>query len=218
MEAKVIQVEREIVEQFVCKQHYSHRMSIFWCGFALVENSRVEGVCLFGQPSPSIQKYAFKDRDFKMLELTRLVVQTKTKNAASFLVANALNQLEKPCAVVSFADTEYHHVGIIYQATNWIYTGATVSHDHMYLIDGEKRHSMSLRDKGITNPKTWAKANGIQTFSPLPKHRYFYLCGDKRQKKTMLSKLTYPIIKEYPKSDKVNYDTGEEIVCFMSFV
>src|SRR5690606_5186112 len=150
---------------------------IFWAGFGLVEDGAVQGVCVFGQPSPPIQKHAFTGRDFKLYELSRLVVQTKTKNASSFLVAGALRGLEAPCAVVSYADMEQSHCGIVYQATNWIYTGATVSHDHAYIVDGRRTHPMTLRDRGITNPKEWAKENGIQTVKPMPKHRYFYLIG-----------------------------------------
>lgn len=209
MSLSIIKVDKVTCEQFVLNKHYSRRASIFWAGFGLVEDGLIQGVCVFGQPSPPIQRHAFKDRDFKLYELSRLVVQTKTKNAASFLVANALKMLEQPCAVVSYADMEQSHCGIIYQATNWLYTGSTVSHDHMYLVDGVRTHPMTLRDRGITDPKTWAKANGIQTIKPFPKHRYFYLCGSKYQKKSMLDKLSYPVISEYPKVDQVRYDDGK---------
>ncbi len=209
---QVIKLSKQQCELFVTKKHYSKRASIFWAGFGLVEDGLVTGVVVYGQPSPPIQKHAFKDRDFKLYELSRLVVQSKTRNAASYLVANSLNMLEKPCAVVSYADTEWGHSGIVYQATNFLYTGSTVSHDHLYLVDGVRTHPMTLRDKGITNPKEWAKLNNIETVKPKPKHRYFYLCGNKYQKKSMLSKLTYPVVSKYPKSDKTTYDDGELLV------
>lgn len=207
----VVPVTKKQCEEFVLNKHYSRRASIFWAGFGLVEDDALQGVCVFGQPSPPIQRFAFKDRDFKMYELARLVVQTKTKNAASMLVGRALQMLEKPCAVVSYADMEQAHCGIIYQATNWIYTGATVSHDHAYIVDGKRVHPISLRDKGITNPKEWAKANGIQTVKPMPKHRYFFACGDKRQRKSIMSRLAYPVVADYPKCDQSRYDDGAVI-------
>lgn len=205
----VERVSKSIADEFVTKKHYSRRASIFWAGFALVENGMIEGVCVFGQPSPPIQKHAFRDRDFRLYELARLVVQTKTRNAASFLVGNALRMLEQPCAVVSYADMEQQHCGVVYQATNWLYTGSTVSHDHAYLIDGVRTHPMTLRDRGITNPKEWAKANGIKTVKPAEKHRYFYFCGTKRQKKAMYEKLAYPVVGSYPKCDQRRYDDGD---------
>lgn len=209
---KVIRVSKKICDKFVLEKHYSHRSSIFWAGFALIEDGKVEGICVYGQPSPSIQKSAFKDRDFRLYELSRLVVQSTTKNASSFLVGNSLKMLEpKPSAVISYADSEWGHCGYIYQATNWLYTGATVSHDHMYLVDGKLTHSMTLRDRGITNPKEWARNNGIQTVKPYPKHRYFYFVGSSRQKKSMLSKLSYTVISKYPKMDSHRYNDGERI-------
>ena len=179
----VIELSKKECTEWITQKHYSRKMSIFWKGFGLVEDNTIQGVCVYGQPSPPIQKHAFVDRDFKLYELTRLVIQSKTKNAASFLIGNSLKLLDKPCAVVSYADSEYSHCGIVYQATNWLYTGSTVSHDHLYLIDGVRTHAMTLRDKGITSPKTWAKENNIETVKPKPKHRYFQFVGDKKQKK-----------------------------------
>jgi hypothetical protein len=212
---QVIQIDKATCEEFVTKKHYSRRKSIFWKGFALIEDNQIGGIVVFGQPSPAVQKHAFKDRDFKFYELSRVVVQSKTKNASSFLVGNALKLLDSPCAIVSYADSEYNHCGIIYQATNWLYSGNTTSHDHLYLINGERVHPMTLRDRGITNPKQWAKENNIETIKPSPKHRYFFFVGDKRQKRNMLGKLNYSVISEYPKCDQVRYDDGEVINKFI---
>jgi len=209
---KVVPITKSICEEFVINKHYSHRKSIFWKGYALVENNFITGICVYGQPSPPLQKYAFVDRDFRLYELSRVVVQSKTKNASSFLIGNSLKQLEpKPCAVVSFADSEQNHCGYIYQATNWIYTGSTVSHDHLYIVDGKRTHPMTLRDAGILNPKEWAKNNNIQTVKPYPKHRYFFIVGNKFDKKKMLQKLKYPVINKYPKIIPNRYDDGEDI-------
>lgn len=210
-ELMVIPLTKKKCEEFVLKKHYSRRASIFWAGFGLVENDMIVGTVVYGQPSPPIQKHAFRERDFKLYELARLVIQTKTKNAASVLVSQSLQMLDGPCAVVSYADMEQSHCGIIYQATNWIYTGATTSHDKMYLVDGKRVHPMSLRDKGITAPTEWAKENNIQMVKPHPKHRYFYLVGNKYQKKNMLGRLTYPVVNRYPKCDQARYDDGEQI-------
>lgn len=119
--------------------------------------------------------------------------------------------LEKPCAVVSYADMEQGHSGIIYQATNWIYTGSTVSHDKLYVIDGKRVHPMSLRDKGITNPTAWARENGVESVKPHPKHRYFYLCGSRSERRRMLNRLNYDVVGQYPKSERSTYDDGPDL-------
>jgi hypothetical protein len=190
---RVVRANKSVCDSFVREVHYSKRPSIFWAGFALCEGVRVTGVCVFGQPSPPIQKHSFLDRDFNLYELSRLAIKSEDRNAASFLVGNALKRLERPCAVVSYADSSWGHSGIVYQATNWLFTGSTKSHDHLYLVDGVRTHPMTLRDRGVTSPKDWAKENGIQTLPPEPKHRYFYLCGDRKQKREMLHKLRYPV-------------------------
>lgn len=209
---QVVSVSKSVAEEFVLTKHYSRRSSIFWAGFGLVEQGMITGVAVYGQPSPPIQKHAFKDRDFRLYELARVVVQSKTKNASSFLVANSLKLLEpKPCAVVSYADMEQNHCGIIYQATNWTYTGATKSHDKAYIVNGKRTHPMTLRDQGITDPTRWAKENGIQMVPPMEKHRYFTFVGDKRQRAVMRKKLTYPALTTYPKCDQRRYDDGPQI-------
>lgn len=165
-------------------------------------------------PRPYKNTHSMKEI-FVSMNYVGLVVWSKTKNATSFFIANSLKllyrKLGEPFAVVSYADSEYGHAGIIYQATNWIYTGATKSHDKAYIIDGKRIHPMTLRDRGITNPTTWAKENNIEMVKPEPKHRYFIFVGDKRSKKKMLHKLKYPIVNEYPKCVQKRYDTGPDI-------
>lgn len=210
---EVVSVSKKQADEWVRTKHYSRRPSIFWAGFGLLIEGKIEGVCVFGQPSPSIQSHAFKDRDFKVYELSRLVIQTKENNAASFLVGNSLRMLDSPCAVVSYADSEWGHVGIIYQATNWIYTGSTISHDCAYLVNGKRIHPMTLRDMGITAPKKWAKENGVEIIKPLPKHRYFYFAGNKKEKSKMIECLNYEVVSSYPKpKENHRYDDGPLIV------
>lgn len=207
----VITIDKPTAELFVKQKHYSRRASVFWAAFGLEVGGKIEGVVVYGQPSPSLQKHAFRDRDFRLYELSRLVVQTGERNAASILVGRSLQMLPAPCAVVSYADTEQGHSGIIYQATNWTYTGSTVSHDHLYMVDGERVHPMTLRDRGILDPKRWAKENGIATVKPSPKHRYFFAVGDRRERRSIMARLAYPVVTEYPKSDQTRYDDGPTI-------
>lgn len=207
----VKRIDKSIADLIISNKHYSKRLGIFWEGFGLFDDDKLIGVCCFGQPSAPIQKYAFKDRDFRLYELTRLVVDNDVKNAASFLISQSTKMLkERFCAIISYADSAHGHSGIVYQATNWLYTGSTVSHDNLYLVDGVATHPMTLRDKfGITKPAIWAKENNIQKIKPMPKHRYFFFVGSKKQKKQMKALLNYPEIKDYPKSEKKYYNNGE---------
>lgn len=206
----VIPCTKRDADAIVTARHYSRKPSIFWKGFALVRGGQIEGVAVYGQPSAAIQKHAFHERSFRLYELSRVVVQTPERNAASFLIGRSLQMLETPCAVVSYADSAWGHTGCIYQATNWLYTGATKSHDHLYLIDGVATHPMTLRDRGITNPKEWARLNDIETVPPKEKHRYFYMLGGKRDRRLMRDTLRYPAM-PYPKGEANRYDDGERV-------
>jgi hypothetical protein len=209
MTIDVIKVGAHIARPFVLKKHYAHRMPICWECFGLVVNELIDGVVIYGQPSPPIQRHAFRKRNFRLYELSRLVIQTALPNAASLLIGRSLQMLaSQPCAVVSYADTEWGHSGIVYQATNWIYTGAVKSHDHTYLVNGVRTHPITLRDRGISDPKRWARENNITTLPPCIKHRYFYLIGTRKQRRDMLANLNYPVITSYPKSPKQLYHAG----------
>ncbi len=207
---RVERIDKETAEAVVRAKHYSRRLGIFWEGYGLFDDDRIVGVCCYGQPSAPIQKHAFKDRTFRLYELTRLVVDDGVQNGASMLVGRSLRMLsEHPCAVISYADSAHGHCGIVYQCTNWIYTGPVVAHDSLYVVNGERLHPMTLRDRlGVTEPAKWARENGIEVVKPESKHRYFYLCGTKTQKAAMLSRLAYPVVSEYPKADKAKYDAG----------
>ena len=212
-------IDKATAEIIVKNKHYSKRLGILWEAFGLYHEDKIIGVCCYGQPSAPIQKHAFNDRNFRLYELTRLVIDNDApKNAASFLIGNSLKLLkEQPSAVISYADTSWNHCGIVYQATNWLYTGGTKSHDSLYVVNGEKLHPMTLRDKyGITNPVEWAKENSIERVKPDVKHRYFYLNGTQKQRKAMFKKLRYPVIKEYPKIDKVFYESPDDCQSLLS--
>lgn len=113
---------------------------------------------------------------------------------------------------IRIADMEQSHCGIIYQATNWVYTGSTISHDKAYIVDGKRVHPMTLRDSGITDPTRWARENNIQMVKPMPKHRYFQFVGSKSDKRYMRNKLNYPILDQYPKCDQNRYDDGDDLI------
>ena len=119
--------------------------------------------------------------------------------ATSCLTASRCSNIYIYIFVVSYADTAWGHVGYVYQATNWLYTGMSAKRTDTYQPDG--LHPRAYNKNNHSNLK--------QTRSP--KHRYVYLVGDKRKRKEMLKELNYPVIKEYPKGDSIHYDTHNPI-------
>ena len=157
------------------------------------------GCCTYGIPaSPSLcVGLAGKENRDKVLELNRLAIDPKMNgdNRASFLVSRSLKMLPRGTYVVSYADTGWTHVGYVYQACNFLYTGLSAKRVDTYQPDG--KHS-----------RCYDKNNHSDLHQTRnPKHRYIYLVGTKNDKKQMMKELRYPVYSEYPKGDERRYDT-----------
>jgi len=168
----------------IMREHYAHRMPTIQRAFALMENGSMVGVVTFGQPASPSVKVSMMGAEWvgEIMELNRLVIVTRTKNAASFLVGGALRRLPK-IPIVSYADPAFGHVGYIYQATNWNYAGVPerVRTDYMIPGRGHSRHG-----------KTKIGDDQMIAVTRLPKHRY-WLCRDKRLAAAVLwPRLPYP--------------------------
>lgn len=110
-------------------------------------------------------------------------------------MSHSLKMLPNGTFVVSYADTAWTHVGYVYQACNFLYTGLSAKRLDSYVADG--RH-----------PRCYDKNNHSKDYQTRSqKHRYVYLVGDKRTKKRMLQQLKYKIVDKYPKGNENHYDT-----------
>ena len=171
--------------------------------FGLFVNGKMIGVVTYGIPAshPLCIGIAGEENQYNVMELNRLVIlpEYNGKNYASYLVAHSLKQLPNHTFVVSYADTAWSHVGYIYQATNFLYTGMSAKRNDTYQPDG--LHPRAYNKNSHSNLKQTRSA----------KHRYVYLVGDKRTKKQMLKELKYPIIPEYPKGDEQHYDINNPV-------
>lgn len=172
--------------------HYAHRLPSISYAYGLFENGELIGCCTFGSPaSPSLVKGVCGGQFMKqVVELNRLVLKYNRKNEASYLVSRALKLLPKPKVVVSYADTKQSHVGIVYQATNFLFTGTTKPRTD---IDTGEKHSRHY--EGITDYSKRKERSA--------KHRYVMFLGSKVERKKMAKALKYPI-KDYPKLDQDN--------------
>lgn len=186
---------------FIMNIHYARRMPCVQFAFGLYENDELIAVITYGQPaSPSLCKGIAGEVNRKhVLELNRLVIlpQYNGGNYGSYLVANTLKMLPNRTFVVSYADWGgWHHVGYIYQATNWLYTGMTKPRTDKYSESGHSRHYAE---------------NESRRQMRTAKHRYVYLVGNKRDKREMSKELNYPVITEYPKGDSQHYDVSNPV-------
>lgn len=116
-------------------------------------------------------------------------------NRASFLVSRSLKLLPRHTFVVSYADTGWTHVGYVYQACNFLYTGLSAKRLDTYQPEGKHGRNYDKNNHSDLH----------QTRNP--KHRYVYLVGTKNDKKKMIKELKYKVLDKYPKGDETRYDT-----------
>lgn len=115
----------------------------------------------------------------KTIELNRLVANDgHPRNMISFFMAKTWDWLPKPSALVAYADPEVGHLGFVYQATNWLYTGMTLPR-RRFILNGKEIHESSLRSRKVEVDKTnsWA----------LLKHIIALLDGSKDRKELHLA-------------------------------
>lgn len=184
----------------VVPNHYLHRKCPFSKGFGLFEGERMQGCIVYGTPSSSTLRKGIygQEEAGNVIELNRLWIKDETpKNAESFLIGNTLKMLDKDI-VVSFAEIKQGHIGLVYQATNWIYTGLSAKRTD-WTVKGLDKHSQTIADQH-TAQELREKYGDNFTLEERPrKHRYIYFATNKRRKKELLKKLKYEI-KPYPKN------------------
>ena len=196
---RVEQIEREIAKPFVESIHYSRKLpsNVVYC-FGLFEGGDLIGVVTYGIPAspPLCKGLAGDENKDKVLELNRLAIKPgyNGENRASFLVGRSLKMLPNETYVVSYADTGWTHVGYIYQACNFLYTGLSAKRVDTYQPEGKHGRNYDKNNHSDLH----------QTRNP--KHRYVYLVGDRRTKRKMMEQLRYKVYDKYPKGDERRYD------------
>ena len=175
-----------------------------WCGVIIYSYGATPNI---GKPFGLVQG--------EICELVRVALNGK-QECTSQAVAMSLKQLHKDAPnvrlVVSYADCDQSHLGTIYQATNWIYTGVTDKgdlgafiihsggkakrvhrksiHSRMVLIDGKMVHCPQT----IAAVRQFIDPNA-EVFFTQGKRKYL-MPMDKRMKKQIA-----PLSKPYPKAD-----------------
>lgn len=158
------------------------------------------GVILFGGGANNNLPRSFGKNAGEVLELVRVALNGKQEHTSK-AVAMALKQLHKddPLVqiVVSYADHRQKHIGTIYQATNWIYLGKTITSDTQYFYKGKWTHERSIN----------AQKNRDELKRTLPKRqnsnkfKYVYVFERKLRKQYLKLSQPYPKDEDLTESD-----------------
>jgi hypothetical protein len=188
-------------KDLILNKHYAKRSPCVSFAYGLYFGDELLGCCTFGKPASYTLCDGVCGKAYSKIvwELNRLVLYSNEKNHASFLVSGSIRLMPKPSVIVSFADTAAGHVGTVYQASNFIYTGVSPAQKYYKLKTTEESGGYRRRAR-------MAKSRIISEYGPefveeyfsTPKHRYVYIHASGGVKKQLLSALRYTQ-RPYPK-------------------
>lgn len=178
-------VDRSEVKDFIEENHYSKSINGLKVSysFGLYRSDELIGAMIYGELATTAwKKYGDSERD--VLELRRLVLVDDTpKNSESYFIGKTLRWLKRYTSarvVVSYADPNYGHSGVIYRASNFSHEGMTAK-GKVIFWQGKKYHDRAMRTKYKGELKPFARRlaeaveKGEAVFSEQePKHIYLY--------------------------------------------
>lgn len=204
--------DKHLIREMLLTKHYAQRMPQIKFAFALLVDGSLRGCVTYGIPASytlcnGVCGAAYRKQ---VLELSRLVIDCDIPNSASMLIGSSLKMLpSSPWVVVSYADPNVGHVGYVYQATNWIYTGTGnaepiwVHPENGQIVSKTRRH---IDVKAAKLGLTWQE---LIKRPQLGKHRYVTFAGNRAFKCRALASLKYSPL-PYPKGNtrRFDYESG----------
>ena len=152
--------------------HYSKTVPASSISYS-VFNDKKEwcGIVSFCYPSGVMSGKQFNLVQGQFIELNRMALNGKQESTSKVLsLAIKIFKKQNPTVklLISYADKGQKHIGIIYQATNWIYVGENESSGKDYFYKGKWRHDRTLNEY----PKEFL--NTLETRKRSGKRKYLY--------------------------------------------
>lgn len=188
-ELKIAYADYNAVKYACTHWHYSKSVP---CGklikFGVWENNEFKGVVLFSRGAIYNIGRPYNLKQYQICELTRVALRNHEHNVTE-IVSKCLKLLHKTNPkielVVSYADPEQDHLGIIYQGGNWIYEGK--GNTETYLSVHNKRvHRRTIGSKYGTSSLEYIKQNvdpNAKIIKTKPKFKYLYPLTKKARRK-----------------------------------
>ena len=216
MSITVTSIKRTDYAPWLLERHYARRMCPVSHAFGAYADGELVGVVTYGAPASRnlCEGVCGPEWVGAVIELNRLCCEP-VANLSSQLVGQSLRMVPRPAVVVSFADSAQGHVGYVYQAANWIYTGMTDAERKTprkdWVLRGRERlHSRALTHIGNGAELRKRYGDDFIAVERKPKHRYVYFVGSKSQPRAMRAALRYPV-EPYPKGETRRYDASAPV-------
>jgi len=203
MEYTVKYVLRADIKDFIELHHYSKSINgciSDYC-FALYDGSMMIGAMFYGRMAMANQWRKYSDNPNNVIELRRLVLLDDTKrNAESYFIGATLKIMadvwNTDGIVVSYADSEHGHSGVVYRASNFVNLG-TIPGAKVIIYGDRRYHDKTIRTKYKGELKPFAKRvkdaldSGDAYYKTCDvKHVYAYYLNKKQRKLAILNKLS----------------------------
>jgi hypothetical protein len=197
---RLIPISREDAKKIIVRNHYSHSIpgGTKMC-FGIILNGRLLGAMTFGVGPFYGYKLVNGATPDDAITLTRLWLSDELpRNSESKVLGIALRSLKRDTSlkfVIAYSDPAVGHLGIIYQATGWVYTGLSSATPLYDIGDGTLHHSRSLAHELGSHSIRYLTLQGINAkiVPQSAKHRYIYFLD-----KSWSSRLAVPVL-PYPK-------------------
>jgi hypothetical protein len=196
---RILEISYADAMELVIKNHYLHRKAPCSKAFGLFHKDKICGVVVYGTPSSAPLRKGIAGSEYAscVVELTRLwCADDAPKNSESFLIGNTVKLAGKPI-IVSYADASVGHIGYVYQATNWIYTGLSAKRTD-WTIEGVNLHCQTIADKHSASELRAIYGERFSLKERPRKHRYLYINAKGIKRKKIMQAIRYPIL-PYPK-------------------
>ena len=187
----------------LARNHYLHTMpGGTKLAFGVFSGGRLMGALALGVGPFNAHRLVSGATHADCIALTRLWLDDGLpKNSESRVLAVVLRSMARHTSVkfvVSYSEPAAGHVGTIYQAGGWLYTGMSGPSVLYDLGDGVSRHSRTFGHSYGTRSLRYMRDSGVHV-APIQqqgKHRYVYFLDRSWQ-----PRLTVQVL-PYPKSDK----------------
>jgi hypothetical protein len=183
----------------IVRNHYSHSLpGGTKLSFGVILNSRLLGALTFGVGPYLGYKLVNGATPDDAVTLTRLWLSDELpRNSESKVLGIALRSLKRDTSlkfILAYSDPAVGHLGTIYQATNWLYTGLSSATPLYDIGDGILHHSRSLAHQLGSHSIRYLTSQGInaKTVSQSAKHRYIYFLNKAWSPRLNVPGLPYP--------------------------
>lgn len=188
-----------IAKTLVTRNHYLHSLpGGTQLAFGAFLDDRLMGALTIGCGPSQAYRLVDDASAGDCAVLTRLWLSDELPhNSESRVIGIVLRALRKYTSLkflISYADPSQGHVGIIYQATGWLYTGLSEATPLYDLGDGIPRHSRSFSHSFGSHSVRHFARHGVELklVAQAAKHRYVYFLDLSFRHRLNVPMLPYP--------------------------